>query len=1313
MTMTTTTLPKVSFQKTDEDYSLREFGVFNLQARSYGFNDFSQFHRPKHYIQYIEPIDTDLARQVEYDMDEQDQEWLDSVNTERKKEQIDTVAYETFEIIMDRLEKEWFDLTKNIPKTDFAMPSEDSTCAICDDSEGENSNAIVFCDGCNLAVHQDCYGVPYIPEGQWLCRKCTVSPENPVSCVLCPNEGGAFKQTVTGDWVHLLCAIWVPETRVANEVFMEPITGVDKISKQRWKLKCSLCEIKEGACIQCVKASCFTAFHATCARKEKLLMPMKSTQGAEPVVLQCYCEKHLPKEQQDVRAAALARERAADEQENGGMLSKSARAYAKTYKPGPPIVPALIINRILNYIAKVQLRKRQEFVQLVARYWSLKREARRGAPLLKRLHLEPWTANGGNTQSDEDKTLKLELLCLMRDDLERVHELTTLARKRESRKQAQAMVIRDTVLGILAPFEHLLRDTFARIVTIDRTDYFRYPVNRAEVPDYFDIVKKPMYWSIIEDKINNHSYLDSQEFKDDIMLVIDNALLYNQPSTAYHKTANRIRSATQPIFQELDRRLANAKVGTQRLHDHPPEAEVNSESIGAPAHKTQAIGDLEPPLEFLKLFTSADAIKDDTDLILEKTPLDSLFSFELAKLKPLPPPKPKRDRKADLEQKRKQREARAFGAQTNNPPYTRTRRAAAAAATEPGKAELGVSATPQPEPDVALTSLAPTLAGEDATLTHLLPERAITSIQPESPVISGPGRRKKGPSVVPGTGEQPPMVTEVDSRGLFKLFEKGWIFPPEQKRGGRKPVERVPVPTRPRKRAKTDYITSRLSVVSTAASDNQTLQWASPSVAESSSIAVGLGTASAVAEPISTGSHISNLEAMEAMDVDTSALRTTISEEPTRPPSEVAQREESEEVRMSSIPPPSAPSETISAPPPVTAPPALSPAIPPILLPAKPAPALRQPMNMSISAPVVPSLPLSDTFQIDGIQPKRVVKGPDGQIIVEVLDSPLIRKQKSKQKKEERKKFLEQQRLEQLARAPVQAEGQAPTTPTTSISQAKSNKEALSTGTGVTASSSAGISRLAPHVLDGTEAESELSSLSDIGSEAVEAKEGTSISAMMPLAKRKFSLGRKMSVAPAAGVPEDLGAIQPGQTLEGGTLVWAKAKTYPWWPAVVYESDDIRIPPQVKAEGEIMKSRGQTISMVQFFDKTRSWGFLSHDKLKMLGEYKELDEELLSAKSIKQKWKTTGSRADCKAAYDVAMAEMETHSDIFRAEHPENFIPPVVEEGKLENVEAPTTAGEDQDKVEASMTTATGEADYERDRAFTPESEEMEVDKEN
>ncbi|KAG6885753.1 hypothetical protein C0993_010265 [Termitomyces sp. T159_Od127] len=333
-------LPKVSFTKLDDDVSTQPCGVHDGQARAFGYNDFSEFQRPDSYIRHIEPLESELAKQVEYDMDEQDKEWLDALNRERRKEQMSQISYELFEVVMDRLEKEWFDLTKNIPKPDLVLPSEDSTCAICDDSE---------------AVHQGASAsVFYVLEpGQWLCRKCTVSPENPVSCRLCPNEGGAFKQTVSGEWVHLLCAIWVPETRVANEVFMEPVTGVDKISKQRWKLK----------------------------------------------------------EQQEARAAALAvDEQLQDSPSHNAKLAKSARAYAKTYKPGPPLVPAVVVDRIDFYVRRFKVTKRVPTIQMMCRYWSLKREARRGAPLLKRLHLEPWTANaGGKVQTDEEKFMKLDV----------------------------------------------------------------------------------------------------------------------------------------------------------------------------------------------------------------------------------------------------------------------------------------------------------------------------------------------------------------------------------------------------------------------------------------------------------------------------------------------------------------------------------------------------------------------------------------------------------------------------------------------------------------------------------------------------------------------------------------------------------------------------------------------------------------------------------------------------------------------------------------------------------------------------------------
>jgi len=116
------------------------------------------------------------------------------------------------------------------------------------------------------------------------------------------------------------------------------------------------------------------------------------------------------KEQQEAREAALAAEESEDDNELNATSNKSARAYAKMYRTGPPLVPALIVNRIISYISKVTLRKKLEFVHTLCRYWSLKREARRGAPLLKRLHLEPWTATAGvRIRSDQEKRMKMDV----------------------------------------------------------------------------------------------------------------------------------------------------------------------------------------------------------------------------------------------------------------------------------------------------------------------------------------------------------------------------------------------------------------------------------------------------------------------------------------------------------------------------------------------------------------------------------------------------------------------------------------------------------------------------------------------------------------------------------------------------------------------------------------------------------------------------------------------------------------------------------------------------------------------------------------
>jgi len=86
----------------------------------------------------------------------------------------------------------------------------------------------VFCDNCNICVHQACYGITTIPSGSWLCRTCTLRfrPE----CVLCPNKNGAMKCTRSGHkWAHVSCALWIPEVSIGCVEKMEPITKISSI----------------------------------------------------------------------------------------------------------------------------------------------------------------------------------------------------------------------------------------------------------------------------------------------------------------------------------------------------------------------------------------------------------------------------------------------------------------------------------------------------------------------------------------------------------------------------------------------------------------------------------------------------------------------------------------------------------------------------------------------------------------------------------------------------------------------------------------------------------------------------------------------------------------------------------------------------------------------------------------------------------------------------------------------------------------------------------------------------------------------------
>lgn len=93
----------------------------------------------------------------------------------------------------------------------FSSVEADDVCGVCFDGTSDDTNQIVYCDGCDIAVHQDCYGILLIPEGHWFCQKCESPDKDSISCVLCFKKNGSFKQTIDGEWVHLVCAYNIPE----------------------------------------------------------------------------------------------------------------------------------------------------------------------------------------------------------------------------------------------------------------------------------------------------------------------------------------------------------------------------------------------------------------------------------------------------------------------------------------------------------------------------------------------------------------------------------------------------------------------------------------------------------------------------------------------------------------------------------------------------------------------------------------------------------------------------------------------------------------------------------------------------------------------------------------------------------------------------------------------------------------------------------------------------------------------------------------------------------------------------------------------
>jgi hypothetical protein len=114
-------------------------------------------------------------------------------------------------------------------------------CSVCVSTpEPSTANKILECSSCGVRVHQLCCGVVDDPPARWLCPPCKDKLDTPPACALCPLRGGVLQRVKGGGWVHLICALWLPELGFEDPATMKLVRSADHVDPMRFKLvRCS------------------------------------------------------------------------------------------------------------------------------------------------------------------------------------------------------------------------------------------------------------------------------------------------------------------------------------------------------------------------------------------------------------------------------------------------------------------------------------------------------------------------------------------------------------------------------------------------------------------------------------------------------------------------------------------------------------------------------------------------------------------------------------------------------------------------------------------------------------------------------------------------------------------------------------------------------------------------------------------------------------------------------------------------------------------------------------------------------------------
>ncbi|XP_045887864.1 bromodomain-containing protein 7 isoform X3 [Micropterus dolomieu] len=126
------------------------------------------------------------------------------------------------------------------------------------------------------------------------------------------------------------------------------------------------------------------------------------------------------------------------------------------------------------------------------------------------------------------------------------------------------------------PLQEALNQLIRQLQRKDPSAFFSFPVTDFIAPGYSAIIKRPMDFSTMKDKVKKEYYQSLDELKVDFRIMCENAMIYNKPETIYHKAARKLLHSGMKILNQ--ERLESLKQSIEFMSGLDPSAKQQGKS---------------------------------------------------------------------------------------------------------------------------------------------------------------------------------------------------------------------------------------------------------------------------------------------------------------------------------------------------------------------------------------------------------------------------------------------------------------------------------------------------------------------------------------------------------------------------------------------------------------------------------------------------------------------------------------------------------------------------------------------------------------